>query len=249
MTAALHSDHAHIISHAKLYDMLGAVQLRIAQSLVSFAGRQMDLSPLHGVTDMGCGTGFVTEAMLPECPNAMFTLVDHDAAMLAEAKARFKSHPHIKYREADVEHTVLYDTPTEMITASLLLHWLDNPLAGLRLLTSQANTVALAVLLDGTFANWRMAHEQLGLTCGLRPFLSRQQLNDALATLGKQTVVEESRYTLRYPDGLSFARDLRRLGVSTAKSGHKPVPLQRVLSTLPQPFDARYHVAYVLIRV
>jgi malonyl-CoA O-methyltransferase len=108
--------------------------------------------------------------------------------------------------------------------------------------------LAVATLLDGTFAEWKAAHTSVGVNDGVRTFMTEGALRALCAQMGtcsKVTIVVETVHE-HYPDVLQFVRSLKAIGAGTARPGHRPAPLRRVLRAFPQGIHASYRVAYVL---
>jgi tRNA (cmo5U34)-methyltransferase len=75
------------------------------------------------VLDLGCGTGTVARALADAFPNAHLTCVDLAASMIAIARTKLASHPHVHYVVADF-YTLKVDGPFDVVVSSLALHHL-----------------------------------------------------------------------------------------------------------------------------
>jgi len=83
------------------------------------------------VVDLGCGTGDVLQAMLPRVSQAIG--VDSSPQMLELAQRRFqKERTPVSLRIGELEHLPLSDGEVDFAVASLVLHHLSDPLAGLK---------------------------------------------------------------------------------------------------------------------
>ena len=99
-------------------------------------GRGAELHALLGlldeelvVGDLGCGTGQVTEALLPFVGRVV--AVDASRAMLAAARRRLHDAPHAELRAGELEALPIADGELDAAVVSLVLHHVAEPPAAL----------------------------------------------------------------------------------------------------------------------
>jgi malonyl-CoA O-methyltransferase len=226
---------ARAFAGAQDYDHHAQVQRELAQKLA----RRIAALPLPAeprLLEIGCGTGFLTQALRDEGLTGDWLVTDLAPAMLERAEARLQSSaapdtgPHLTFAQLDGEH----DTPPggrfDLICASLATQWFANEPAALgrwRQWLAPGGQIMVATLGPGTFGEWRGAHETEGLVPGTLPFTTRA----ALEALGPAELIVEHHHE-RHADARAFLRALRCIGAGTAAPGHKPLSpseLRRVM--------------------
>jgi len=232
---------------AGTYDAAAQAQRRIggrlAHSLAALV-RAPRRAP-RTIVEIGCGTGAFTRELRALAPHARLAAYDLAPAMIATARARVND-PRTTWSVGDGEHATFAPAP-EWIAANLAFQWFDDLGGALARHAAQTRLLACSLLLDGTFAEWRTAHERAGLACGLRALPSFAALDAMLARVPDVRIrVRRERVAVAYADGLAFARALRAIGATTPRDAHAPIALRRIVRALPTPFVASYDVAYVL---
>lgn len=235
---------------AQDYDAHAVVQRHAAQQLALRAQAQWpSLSPSPSpqqVVEIGCGTGNLTEALWHAYPRANLLATDMASAMVQACRQRMAALANgaerVRFAVADGEH--LDCSAADLVASSLVFQWFTDQSAALVRLAAQVPRLAVATLLDGTFGEWKAAHATLGVDDGVREFITEAALRAVCAQIGAHCAVETVHE--HYPDVLQFVRSLKAIGAGTARPGHRPAPLHRVLRAFPQGIRASYRVAYVL---
>lgn len=241
---------ARAFSSAQDYDANAHVQHRVAAAL---ADRIAALDPPANprVLEIGCGTGFLTEALAAKGIGGEWLVTDLSPAMLDRAHRRLGARPGWRYAVLDGE----YGTPEgrfDLICSSMTMQWFDDlEHAVARMLgwLQPGGRLAFTTLAAGTFAEWRAAHEAEGLAAGTRDFPSAAELRAILphAQLAPPTV---EALVEHHDSARGFLLALKAIGAGTAARHHRPlsaVDLRRVM----QRFEAEgasvtYHVATCL---
>lgn len=224
---------------ASQYDCFDRVQRRVATQL---ATRMVARWPsLSKILEIGCGTGNLTEQLAQAYPRAQLVASDLSADMLEACEHRVGARA--RYQHLDGETAAVEGF--ELIASSLAFQWFADQPRAIKGLAQTGTRLAIATLVEGTFAEWKEAHARLGLEDGLLSFMPRPLLCELSAQLGAHCVIE----TIADPhrDGLSFVRTLKGLGAATPRVGHQPVSLRRVLHQFREGLVANYCVAYLLI--
>jgi malonyl-CoA O-methyltransferase len=222
---------AEAFSAAADYDRHARVQRLVAAEL---ARRVAELPLASGprLLEVGCGTGFLTEALRSEGVTGECLVTDLAAPMVELARARLKGPaPGLSFAVLDGEHGTPEGGPFDLICASLSTQWFAEEAAALarwRDRLKPAGHIMVATLGPATFAEWRAAHEAEGLSPGTPAFTALAAL-EALAPAEPLTV---ERYRERHADARSFLQALRAIGAQTASPGHRPLDagsLRRVM--------------------
>jgi len=133
------------------YDAVAFVQKTVASKLLELLPEPVTASR---VLDIGCGTGQLTERVLPLLPDtARLDAIDVSPAMIAEGAKRLGPAADVHWRVADVRDFAPADVRYDLIVSSSALHWVvpfaDSVKALARLL-NPGGTVLCAIMIDGT---------------------------------------------------------------------------------------------------
>lgn len=245
------------------YDTYAVVQRHAAQQLALRAQAQWPQLPAAArMVEIGCGTGNLSALLLQTYPGAELLATDLAPAMVEACRQRLNadalqaaqalqpqpplpvtpSLPRVHFAVADGEQLDAH--AADLVASSLVFQWFSDPAAALQRLALQTPRLAVATLLDGTFAEWRAAHAAAGVDDGVRRFMTEEALRALCAQSGARVEVETVHEY--HPDVLQFVRALKAIGAGTARPGHRPAPLQRVLRAFPHGIAVSYRVAYVL---
>ena len=236
---------------ARDYDAHAVVQRHAAQQLALRAQTQWPQLPAAArMLEIGCGTGNLSTLLLQTYPAAELLATDLAPAMVEACRQRlFAPGPpteptpqRVRFAVADGEQLDAH--AADLVASSLVFQWFADPAAAMQRLAAQTPRLAVATLLDGTFAEWRAAHAAADVDDGVRSFMTEEALRALCAQLGARCEVETVHEY--HPDVLQFVRALKAIGAGTARPGHRPAPLQRVLRAFPHGIAVSYRVAYVL---
>ena len=230
---------AQAFGRAVAYDRHAIVQRRVAEELAdTIVSLPMPAAP-H-VLEIGCGTGFLANALIDRLAGASWLITDIAPTMLGQARARLGNRDRIRFSILDGERPVA-DGPFDLICSSLAAQWftdLPKALAQWRARLSPRGAIAFTTLASGSFAEWRDAH--LGLSCGAHEYPSA----DDLASLGFQ--VTTKRHAVRYADARAFLHAVKAIGAGTPRAGHGPLaPAQ--LREVMNRFEAAGAVATYVV--
>lgn len=210
------------------YDRYATVQRRIARDLAQRIAA-LDLPAAPRILEIGCGTGFLCQALGELGVTGTWHLTDIAPQMLARARQRLGDR--IKYAVLDGENGTPDGLPYDLICASLATQWFaDEPAALARwpAWLAPGGHIMVATLGAGTFAEWRAAHAMLGVEAGTPRFTPPS----AFAALGlaEPAIVEHHRE--HHDSAPAFLRALRGIGATTADPDHHPLSagaLRRVM--------------------
>ena len=139
---------------------MGRFSEPLAEQFVELAG----LSAGQRALDVGCGPGALTARLVERLGVDAVAGVDPSASFVAAARARF---PGLDVREAKAEALPFADGSFDAVLAQLVVHFMDDPAAGLREMGRVARpggTVAACVWDFGGGAGplspfWRAVHD------------------------------------------------------------------------------------------
>jgi len=214
---------------AEGYDAAARVQQDVARSLAAKIA-EIPLPPTPRVLEIGCGTGFLTEALRAHGIVGEWLVTDLSPAMVARCAARIGSAPGLRYAVLDGERGEPDGGPFDLVCSSLALQWFEDAPAALnrmRRWLAPGGHCIVATRGPGTFAEWRAAHRAEGLVAGTPDFASAETFSQ----LDPLSWVREERRE-RHGSARAFLRALKTIGAGTPSPAHRPLPpadLRRVM--------------------
>lgn len=227
---------------AAAYDQHGAIQRAVARELASRIAA-LPLAHAPRALDVGCGTGFLGEALIPMLPDARWMMSDLAAPMLERARARLGEAA--RYHAMDGEFPDL-DGPFDLVASSLAFQWFGDLAAAVgryRARLAPDGWLAFTTLAQGSFAQWRAAHGDL--PCGVPDYPAP----GALAAMGLAVDIVDLPFT---DGGRAFLRHLHGIGARLPREGHRPLSpaqLKQVIARFDEAGGtATYRVAFCTLR-
>lgn len=207
------------------YDRHAGVQRQIASRLVARITR-LALPDRPRILEVGCGTGLLTRMLGEHFSEADWTITDLSPDMVAHARDRLRLGGVVRYRVMDGEHPLLDDGQTsfDLICSSMALQWFEDPARGLARLAgllAPGGHLVVALPVHGTFAEWRRAHDVLGLRprmiCFPRPGALCLRENDLTGQVDVECIVDEC------GGAMAFLRGLKAIGATASRPGTRPL--------------------------
>jgi len=234
---------------AQTYDQAAQAQGSAADRLVDLIGG-VSLPPEPNVLEVGCGTGLLTRRLLPKV-GGQWLVTDLSAEMVAAARANAAA-ANVSFRTMDGEHPDVPAGLFDLVVSNLAAQWfheLGRALNRLLACLSPGGVLALSTLGRGSFAQWRAAHEGLGLACGTPLYPTADELASLLPQ-GAQIFSETIQVT--HADAHAFLAGLKRVGATVPAAGHAPLTpgqLRKVMRAMGKPVTVDYAILYALVRV
>jgi malonyl-CoA O-methyltransferase len=214
---------ARRFSAAADYDRHARVQRVAARRLAErIAG--LPLPPAPRILEIGCGTGFLTQALVEHGLAGEWLITDVSPAMIERCRARIGGAHGRRFAVLDGE----YGDPGgryDLVCSSLAVQWFDDQpaaLARMRQWLRPGGHSIHTTLGAGSFAEWRSAHAAEGLAPGTPRFLPAERFSP----------LSVERHVERHSDALTFMRSLKAIGAHTSPRGHRPLSpdkLRRVM--------------------
>ena len=129
---------------AEAYDaFMGRYSTPLASRFCDFAG----IGSEQRVLDVGCGPGALTAELVGRLGSAAVCAVDPSEPFVEAARAR---HPGVDVRQASAERLSFDADEFDAVLAQLVVHFMDDPLAGLREMSrvTRADGVVAACVWD-----------------------------------------------------------------------------------------------------
>lgn len=229
---ARHQQIASAFASARDYDGHARVQRLVARRLA----RRIAALPLPAaprILEIGCGTGFLTEALIELGIAGDWLITDIAPEMIARCRARVGEGDGRRFAVLDGE----YGEPEgnfDLICSSLVMQWFDDHAAALARMLQRLRPgghCIFATLGAGSFAEWRAAHAAEGLASGTPDFLPLEDFAATPASARATPPIVEH-HVERHASALGFIRSLKAIGAQTAARRHRPLPpaaLRRVM--------------------
>lgn len=234
---------------AETYAAAARVQRMIAEDLaVRVAGLSLPEKPR--VLEVGCGTGFLTAALVERLQDPHVTATDIAPSMVRACAAL--ELPGVSTHVMDGEAP---DAPAErfdLVCTSLAAQWftdLPGSIAKLMRCVKPGGYLALATLGNDTFHEWRAAAKAAGVDPFDRGYPSAEGL---AAMMGEGAGVEELSPVVSSASGHAFLRDLKAIGAHTRAEGQGPLSvgqLRRILRRLEDRDGQVYSTYHVLFGI
>lgn len=221
---------ARAFAGARDYDRHARVQREVAQALAARIAA-LDLPPRPRVLEIGCGTGFLTQALLDSGLQGEWLVTDIAPDMVARCRRRVGEAPGLRFAVLDGEKDRPGGGPFDLICSSLALQWFEDAPAALARMAQwlvPGGHAIVTTLGPGSFAEWRAAHAAQGLRAGTPSFAPVQ----AFAALQPAKLVVEDRRE-RHADAFAFLHAVKAIGAGTADPAHRPLTpaeLRRVMA-------------------
>lgn len=229
------------------YDAHASVQYRMAETFVEWLLTDARTGPTRGnplqVTELGCGTGFLTEQLRKRISDMQIDACDLSEEMLTQCHIRNQGL--VRLHKADAA-TFSTGQRSDWTVSSFCLQWVTDLEASLRFHAEQTRRLSICVPCSGTFSDWRVAHQRAGLEAAVWPLPDALGLTQWMQNWATEFGGALRSRTLTVPEHhdspLAFARHLRAIGADYSLARGAGGALNRVLSQLPSPYVARYEV-------
>jgi malonyl-CoA O-methyltransferase len=243
---------ARAFGAARDYERHAGVQRRVAASLVERIA-ELPLPERPRVLDVGAGTGFLPALLAPRLPGARWVISDLSVEMVQRARAALPAGSG-GFVAMDAAHPCFPDGSFDLVCSNLAAQWFDDlagSIAALGALVAPGGLLALSTLASRSFAEWRAAHEALGLVPATPDFPDAASLA-ALAPPGTTATIAVEHIVQRHDDARDLLRGLRGLGATVPRPERKPLGPRAMRAVMAQ-FESigatiSYEIAYCLFR-
>lgn len=236
-------------SAAQSYDLYAGPQKLISERLAERILRAVPPTsrPIK-ILEIGCGTGFLTEQLLPFFPNAEIVVSDVSESMVKACKEKFADSK-ITPLVMDGELPSFKESSFDLIVSSLTLQWFgstQSSLAELGKLLRPGGQIFFSTLGERSFQEIREIYHKFSLRSGFQQLETLDGLNDLMPD-NCHSCMEEEELPYYYTSAISFMRSIKQIGASTPVASYVPLSL-RSLKLLIQatkgPCALTYHVLY-----
>jgi malonyl-CoA O-methyltransferase len=248
MTAQLKQIKIRFNKASTSYDKVATVQRSAAKFLVDKIFSCQNFVP-QTFLDLGTGTGYIPELLIPRFCDSSFYLNDISDKMLELCKAKFSQSKRIYYLPGDMMklNSNIYDC----VTSNLALQWVNNLEEALKFLHSKAyNILAFSTLLDGTFEEWKNIINQYQ-TIKILNYPKVAELISLCKTLKKDGQSFEC-YLMDVPlffdNAKAFMNYLKLLGASASAKALHLSNLKKLVKVEHQSLTITYKIFFGVFR-
>lgn len=206
---------------ADSYDGLAMLQRRVGLDLI-------DTFYLKGFTDnsildIGCGTGFLTQALTLNSSIPQIIAVDIALSMLQISRIKLKPVEVIQFVCADAEQLPLQKKSVDKIVSNLALQWCQNLTTvfdGFSRVLKQQGQVYFSTLGPATLQELKNAWSKVDDYSHVNEFYSTDELLAFLQQAGfKNIQIKSKRYQSNYQTVIDLMRELKGLGAHHVSPG------------------------------
>ncbi|MDE8651252.1 methyltransferase domain-containing protein [Novosphingobium album (ex Liu et al. 2023)] len=209
---------------AERYDSHARVQRAVAEALADRIAA-LPLPACPRVLEIGCGTGFLTQALRDRGIGGEWWITDIAPEMVERCRARIGEAPGRHFAVLDGEHGTPPQGPFDLICSSLAMQWFDDQGAAItRMLDwlAPGGHCLFTTLGQGSFAEWRAAHAAEGLEAGTPGFMPVARFAALLPA--RQAVPPEVTARIEHHAGAAaFLHALKAIGARTPARRHRPL--------------------------
>ncbi|MBX3486644.1 MAG: methyltransferase domain-containing protein [Candidatus Paracaedibacteraceae bacterium] len=223
------------------YDTTATIQYQAANQLVDY----LPLLNPSSIIDLGCGTGFVTDALLTKYKESSYHLIDLSDQMIAGCQQKYADLDSITFATANMDHYAY--SKTDLIISNLAVQWSKDLRALLSTLASKASTVAFTTLTHGTFQEWEDLLRINGISSPLLPLPSTQDLSQLCHNLNQDSQIISKDYQLTFPTISAFILYLRNLGATTGKGIQDKAKFKTLIQSHKEPLTVTYKVLFCIM--
>ncbi|MDD2863279.1 MAG: malonyl-ACP O-methyltransferase BioC [Methylococcales bacterium] len=238
---------------SQTYDSVAQLQRDVGQDLLkTFLSENLTGT----VVDLGCGTGFLTQTLLPYCENADLMAVDLALPMLQLTREKIGSSIH--YLCSDAESLALATNSVETLFSNVALQWcfpIDNALRELQRVLKPDGTLIFSTFSSQTLCELKTAWASVDNFAHVNEFYTQELLQLALEKAGfSHMEIITKRYVSRYDSVLDLMRELKHIGAHNVSTKRKrsvttKTTLAQMMANYPQEKTGEISATFEVIFV
>ena len=206
---------------AEAYDRVAVLQREVGGRLLDRL-QLIRLVPAQ-VLDLGCGTGYIAQALLKQYRGTRIVALDIAEGMLQQARRRSGWWRRPRFICGDIERLPLADACADLVVSNLTLQWcnnLDGTFAEFLRVLRPGGALLFTTFGPDTLRELRTSWAAADGNSHVNRFLDMHDVGDSVLRAGlADPVLDVERFTLTYPDLGGLLRDLKALGAHNVTSG------------------------------
>jgi len=232
---------------ADAYHSAADVQREVASRLARRIAA-LTLAPRPRVLEIGCGTGFLYQALAPDLKDADWLLTDLSEAMVRRARLGPAGN-NARFAVMDGERPPFAPGGFDLICASLVFQWFEDLPGTLKVLMdllAPGGVLAFTTLTADSFPEWRAAHHELGARAAVRGYPTARALARMIPR-SAHVDLEAEAIARSYPDAHAFLAHWKEIGThvpDTSRAPLTPGTMRKLLRKFDHGITVTYHVAY-----
>ncbi|TKB49182.1 malonyl-ACP O-methyltransferase BioC [Ferrimonas aestuarii] len=239
---------------AASYDAHAELQRLSGNRLLELAG---PLS-LGSLLDLGCGSGHFTEVLAKQ--GHALTGLDLSAEMIKFTQARAETHGFkVQTFVGDIDQLPVAPASIDKVFSNLALQWSDDlsaALAQLKRSLKPGGQLLFTTLVDGSLHELADAWQHVDGRPRINRFLTREQIQRAIANAGLTGTVQFEPITLYFDSVMAVMRSLKGVGATHLHQGRSQGltgkgqirALQNAYSRAPQGRPLTYQLCFAIVR-
>ncbi|MFN1833933.1 methyltransferase [Balneola sp. MJW-20] len=241
---------------AGVYHQKAEIQRKVANGLIASLKPWKEIVPSGPILEIGCGTGVLSELLVPEFKDRDFLFTDLSERMLEQCeknleKAGLKTDK-ISFQTYDVNQAEL-DSQYSLIISNFAVQWFDDAALGLEKLTAHLKPGGLLLSSfpgEKSFPEWYQKCLELGLPYTANELPNVEKVGIHLSMGSLQIDFFENEIKQQFDSSMDFFRHLKELGASESLNDKHLRPDQFRLLTrhwdqsLNKP-EITWHIVYL----
>ncbi|PKM36413.1 MAG: malonyl-[acyl-carrier protein] O-methyltransferase BioC [Gammaproteobacteria bacterium HGW-Gammaproteobacteria-10] len=202
------------------YDRVAGLQRQVGWSLLQQAAQEK----LSGVVvDLGCGTGFLTQALLNAENIALIVALDIALPMLKAAREKLGDEDRLHYICGDAESPPLNTNSVDTVVSNLALQWcrdLTSVFSGLHGILKPGGELAFSTFGPQTLRELKRAWAEVDDYHHVNEFYRETEIRHCLSNAGfKEITVQSEIYRPVYGSVMDLMKELKSMGAHNVSSG------------------------------
>ncbi len=222
------------------YDCVARLQAKVGGELL----RQVNSGYPSGVAlDLGCGTGFLSQALLTEnsCAAEHIIALDIAPTMLALARSKI-NRPKVNFLCADVEYLPLQNHSINLVMSNFALQWcedLNRSIQEVRRVLKPGGRFLFTIFGESTLHELKNAWQDVDGYAHVNTFVNGIQLKQMLFDSGFQVnQIKTEAYVSVYESVWELMAELKQLGAQTViKGGNRKITTKTAMNRMIQAYQ------------
>ncbi|MBO6535907.1 MAG: methyltransferase [Balneolaceae bacterium] len=238
---------------AQNYHQKAEIQRKVANGLVASLRPWKDILPEGPILEVGCGTGFLTGAMINEFPNRAFTITDASSDMVNFAKEQLGETSTRRFEVLNVDTISSTEPKYACIVSNFAAQWFGDTAIGLEKLGEMLLPGGLLLVAfpgNYSFAEWYECCLELGLPFTANPLPDVEEVVVKLSMGPFQIDYYENDLFQTFDHAIDFFKHIKEIGAGKSLTGKSLNAKQlRLLAKhwdeKVNPVKVKWHVVYL----
>ena len=220
----------HFNAHTDSYDAHCSVHKQVATKLTSLVPDTI----YNDILEIGCGTGVLSKHLVSRFPNSALYLSDIAANMVKKCGSKILGAQYLVCDGENIPSVKRWD----LVVSSLAFQWFEDFNASVGNIKKYCDTLVFSTLLDGSFQEWDLSHDKLGIKNSMLSLKKANELSECL--------LEIEDVMISFEDGIKFLQHLRALG-AIGDSTYNTSDLKRLVTHFKDGISINYRIGYCRI--